>query len=100
MHDIPSIQVLHGLDHLSHYVPCLPLCEPEHPLPVLLSAMRGMLPHEILEVTMVTVISEQVDVVGGAHGLMEFDDVRVVEAAQDEGFLFQVCDLLWCFVVR
>ena len=100
MHDVPSIQILHGLDHLSHNVSCLPLCEPEHPLTVLLSKMRGMLPHEILEVPIVTVISEQVDVVWSAHGLMEFDDVRVVEAAQYEGLLFQVCDLPRCFIVR
>ena len=100
MHDVPSIQVLHGLDHLSHYVSSLPLCKPEHPLPILLSAMRGMLPHEILEVPMITVISEQVDVVRSAHGLMESDNVWVVEAAQYEGLFFQVCNLPRCFVVR
>ncbi len=83
MYNVPSIQVLHGLDHLSHYVPCLPLCEPEHPLPVLLTELRGMLPHEILEVSLVTVICQQVDVVWSAHGLVEFYNVRVVEAAQD-----------------
>lgn len=100
MHDVPSIQVLHGLDHLSHYVACLPLSEPENSLTVLLTAIRGMLPHEIPKVSLVTVICQQVDVVGSAHGLMESDDVGVVEAAQDEGLLFHVCYLLWCFVLN
>ena len=94
MDDIPSIQVLHGLDHLSHHIPCLALCEPENSLSVLLSALRAVPSHKILKISLVTVVCEQVDVVWSAHGLMESDDVRVVEAAQDEGLLFQVSDLL------